>query len=274
MPTPSPPIAPSEAIKHIVFFSSGIGSWAAAKRVAEQHGTENLTLLFADTGVEDSDNYRFLHEAAANVGGKLVIVRNKKDADVFANWRSHGAIANNRMPFCSFDLKHKPCREWLKENAGPNDVFYVGIDWSEMHRLKAIEQGWAPNKVVAPMVEPPYLDKHQLLNQATTEGLKPPRLYHYGFSHSNCGGGCVRAGIAHWRHLFKTLPDVYRRWEGEEQAMRVYLNKDVSILTRERDGIKQPLTLTQLREEIEADGQMDLLDWGGCGCFVDEEVAA
>lgn len=30
-------------------YSSGVGSWAAAKRVAEKYGTDNLTLLFADT---------------------------------------------------------------------------------------------------------------------------------------------------------------------------------------------------------------------------------
>jgi hypothetical protein len=40
----------------IVMFSGGIGSWAAAKRVAERHGTDNLTLLFTDTLIEDGDS--------------------------------------------------------------------------------------------------------------------------------------------------------------------------------------------------------------------------
>ena len=47
-------------------FSSGISSWAAAKRYAEQKGTAGMVLLFADTGIEDEDNYRFLHEAASD----------------------------------------------------------------------------------------------------------------------------------------------------------------------------------------------------------------
>jgi hypothetical protein len=50
-------------------FSGGVGSWAAAKRVAEAHGTEGMVLLFADTLVEDADTYRFLVEAATNVVG-------------------------------------------------------------------------------------------------------------------------------------------------------------------------------------------------------------
>lgn len=258
-------------MKHIVFYSSGIGSFAAATRVKEQHGSDNLILLFADTGVEDADNYRFLKESAAHIGGELVIV--SRGENVFENWRSNSAIANSRMPFCSFDLKHDPCRKWLKANATPEDIYYVGIDWSEIHRLPKIEAGWAPNKVVAPMVEPPYLSKQQTLNIALESGIQPPRLYSLNFSHSNCGGGCVRAGIAHWRHLYKVLPDVYARWEFEEEKQRQNLGKNVSILTRVIDGEKRPLTLAQLREEIEANGQMDLLDWGGCGCFVDQEAA-
>ena len=41
-------------VRHVVQFSGGIQSWAAAKRVAAEHGTDNLTLLFADTKMEDT----------------------------------------------------------------------------------------------------------------------------------------------------------------------------------------------------------------------------
>ncbi len=61
-------------MKHVVMFSGGIGSWMTAKRVADVHGTDDLTLLFADTKMEDEDLYRFLDESAANVGGTLVKV--------------------------------------------------------------------------------------------------------------------------------------------------------------------------------------------------------
>ena len=33
-------------ITHVVLFSGGLGSWAAAKRVAMTHGLDNLILLF------------------------------------------------------------------------------------------------------------------------------------------------------------------------------------------------------------------------------------
>lgn len=44
--------------KRVVMFSGGVGSWAAAKRVAERRGTDGLILLFADTKSEDEDTYR------------------------------------------------------------------------------------------------------------------------------------------------------------------------------------------------------------------------
>lgn len=54
---------------HVVSFSGGAGSWAAAKRVAAQHGTADLVLLFTDTIIEDNDLYRFVVEGAADVCG-------------------------------------------------------------------------------------------------------------------------------------------------------------------------------------------------------------
>lgn len=61
------PALPSKMThKHVVMFSGGVGSWMTAKRVAEQHGSEQMFLLFADTLIEDPDLYRFTAEA---VGG-------------------------------------------------------------------------------------------------------------------------------------------------------------------------------------------------------------
>lgn len=198
-------------------------------------------------------------------------VRNERDATVFDNWRSNRAIANNRMPFCSYQMKHEPCRKWLKANATDEDIYVVGIGWDEIHRLPAIERGWSPNKVIAPMTEPPYLDKRDVINWANSEGLTPPRLYSFGFAHANCGGGCVRAGLAHWKHLYQVMPEVFAKWEAEEKAMRQELDKDISILRDRRGGESKPFPLSQLRQEIENNGQLDLFDWGGCGCFSDGE---
>ena len=64
---------------HVVMYSGGIGSWAAAKRVAEQHGTDRLIMLFADTLQEDEDLYRFVIESCKNVGGRIKVLRDGRD---------------------------------------------------------------------------------------------------------------------------------------------------------------------------------------------------
>jgi hypothetical protein len=63
-----------QQVQRVVLFSGGIGSWAAAARVADReraagHGTARLTLLFTDTLMEDGDLYRFLIEGACQVLG-------------------------------------------------------------------------------------------------------------------------------------------------------------------------------------------------------------
>jgi hypothetical protein len=53
-------------------FSGGVASWAAARRLVDRDGPDGVTLLFTDTRSEDEDLYRFLDEAAADIGVPLV----------------------------------------------------------------------------------------------------------------------------------------------------------------------------------------------------------
>ena len=263
-------------MKHIVMYSGGIGSWMAAKRVAKEYGTENLVLLFTDTLIEDEDLYRFLFESAKNVGGDLVTLKDGRDPwEVFRDVRW---IGNSRIAQCSHLLKQKVAAEWIKVNFKPEEVtLYVGIDWSEIHRITSIVKHWQPYTIKAPMTEAPYLDKLDMLRELRKTGIKVPRLYEMGFSHNNCGGFCVRAGQAHFLNLLKTMPERYKYHEQKEQEMREYLGRDdVSILTRTVDGKEETFTLRKLREEWESGLglQVDLFDLGGCGCFAQYDESA
>lgn len=254
-------------MKHVVMFSGGAGSWAAAKRVAEEHGTDSLVLLFADTLIEDEDLYRFILEAAADIGGEFVRVADGRTPwQVFHDVRWMG---NARIAQCSHLLKQAQCRKWITENA-PDATLYVGIDWSEGNRMPAIVKGWAPWMVEAPLTEKPYLDKPTIIAALRAAGIEPPRLYAMGFPHNNCGGFCVRAGHGQFKHLLRVMPERYRKHEQQEEALRAHLGKDVSILRDRIGGKSKPLTLKALRERVEADPQTSSEDWGGCGCFTDE----
>lgn len=197
MSDPSTPVCgepASQLLRHVVMFSGGVGSWAAAKRVAARYGTTGLTLLFTDTLMEDEDLYRFLPQAAANVGGELVMIAEGRTPwEVFFDERFLG---NSRIDPCSKILKRQMADRWLAFNRHPSDtVVYVGIDWSEEHRFTRLRDrkfaggGW---RYEAPLCEPPYLTKAQMFVEMKTV-IPLPRLYAMGFEHNNCGGFCIKA---------------------------------------------------------------------------------
>lgn len=256
--------------QHVVMFSGGIGSWAAAKRVAEEHGTDNLTLLFTDTLIEDEDTYRFLHEGAENVGGQLVeIADGRTPWEVFRDVRFLG---NSRVDPCSLHLKRNLADRWLEEHHDPdNTTVYVGIDWSEIHRFERLASRKLPWVYEAPLCDPPLLTKDDMHEWAEREGLAKQRLYKLGMPHANCGGGCIKMGQGGFARLLRVDPCTYEEWERNEEMIREELERDVSILRDRSGGDTTPLTLRELRERIEGGKQVDMFDIGGCGCFVDSE---
>lgn len=323
-------------MNHVVMFSGGIGSWATAKRVAERHGIDNLVLLFADTLTEDEDLYRFLVEGAGQIAGinvvdladrarslpkleeddraeerKALLLALKDDANLripYLRWIAEGRdiwqvfedvrfLGNTRIDPCSRVLKREICRAWLQKHCQPEDTtVYIGYDWTEMHRVERAAPFWAPWRVEAPMCDAPYLAKDEMFAELKQHNIELPLLYRLKASHNNCGGGCVKAGIAHFKHLLKVYPERYLWWERKERQMREFLEKPVAILRDRTSAAKcvvckgagavnsqgqlcgecdgtgratRPLTLREVRENTSL--QADLFDWGDCNCFLGDE---
>jgi hypothetical protein len=265
--------------RHIVQISGGITSWAAARRIVDQHGADNLTLLFADTLIEDEDLYRFLDDVADDIGVSITRVADgRTPTQVFLDRKF---IGNSQIAPCSLHLKQAPCRRWLEANADPdNTTLYVGIDWTtkDANRMPGIQAGWAPWRVEAPLLSPPYLDKRGWMREAQRRGIAPPRMYELGFEHNNCGGRCIRGGQGQWAHLLKVWPDRYAAAEADEVMLQRELGTESTHLKDRSGGTTKPLPLIELRRRVEQShaGQgslFDAYDWGGCGCFLDEEAA-
>ncbi|MYW46353.1 hypothetical protein [Streptomyces sp. SID161] len=276
---------------HVVMWSGGITSWATARQVIAEHGTDNVTLLFADTLIEDEDLYAFNDQASAKLGIPITRVADGRTPwQVFEDKRWLG---NTRIAQCSWELKQLVCGQWLVENADPaNTVIYLGIDWSETHRIRAIVMGYAHTldgckkirvggelislcaslfdedgnrlpgpgcanllpvawTVDFPLTRPPYRDKRDLIAEAKKSGLATPEMYDQGFPHANCGGACIKGGVGNFTRLYEVYPDRYAAAEQAEEKMRRLLGKDVSILRDRRGGVLKPLPLAELRRRIE-----------------------
>jgi hypothetical protein len=276
-----------QKMKHVSSYSGGGASWYTSELLSRRFGKENVINLFADTLIEDEDTYRFIDETTKKSGIELVRVCDGRDPwEVFKDNRW---IGNSRVAQCSHELKQKMCKDWIKANYEPDEcIIYVGIDWSEVHRMEAIQEGWKPYRAEAVLTEPPYIDKDFIFEKMAEQGIRKPRLYEMGFSHNNCGGFCVRAGQGHFINLLKQMPDRYKYHEAKEQEMRDYLdNQEVSILSKQvfshyqtiefDDGDIQkvakykkiPYTLRELRLDWEngLGMQIEMDDIGGCGCF-------
>lgn len=261
-------------MRHIVFFSGGIGSYFTAKRVIEKYGKDNVILLFTDTLIEDKDLYRFISESSTKLGVPLVEISDGRTPWEVAKDVKY--IPNSRVAQCSHYLKQKIAKNFIRSNYKPEEcILYLGIDWTETHRQEAPKKHWYPYQVEFPMMEKPYLTKSEMLGiLKKQENIDIPKLYKLGFAHNNCGGFCFRAGVGHFKNLYEKLPEVYLEHEQKELEMREYLNRDdISILRRVRNGKKVNITLKELREEMEAESTQltvdELLDHGGCGCFLD-----
>ena len=106
-------------MKYVVMFSGGIGSWASARRLVDQHGADNVICLFADVKGdndtdnphigEDEDTYRFIDDAIAQLGCQYVRVADGRN--IWEVFRDKRYLGNSRQANCSHELKQKPARK-------------------------------------------------------------------------------------------------------------------------------------------------------------------
>lgn len=265
-------------MKYIVNFSGGDCSFWAAHRVIERHGKENTVLLFADTLEESESLYTFNRKAEEILG--VMITRVSRELKIWDLFRQQGMIGNNRFPICSIYLKRELLDEWMLANfemavrqfnfVSETATLYLGFDWTEEHRLKDMRETHPEWSIDAPMQWEPIWDKCKMRIEAEKLGLPEQELYRLGFPHNNCGGCCVRAGISHWVHLYRTLPKRFIEWEREEIDTANHLTQrgiePLSILKDRREGETNNLYLWQLRQRIESGEKFPEHEWGGCGC--------
>ena len=218
----------------IVALSGGKASFWCANWAFENYPKEDIVLYFNDTKWEHPDLYRFLgdiekyfnHPITADSDGR-------SPEDVF--YDNH-ALANNRMPFCSRELKAERLQNFFED--GDVLVFGIGVEEAHRaHRIVGVYQGIATKTDKWPTLVFPLISENMSRDEIDTflinTGIRSPELYNLGFTHNNCSGGCVRAGKKQWKLLYEKLPDVYMDRERVEREMREWLGKDVSFFKDE-----------------------------------------
>lgn len=181
-------------------------------------------------------------------------------------------MGNSLFDPCSRILKRQLSDKWRKANCDPEKtILYLGYGYDEQNRIEKMLKAFAKKKVKwdvrFPMDLPPYLDRAALKQACWDSGIEIPRLYLAGFLHNNCGGRCVKAGLAAWRKTLNLRPNLYAYDERQEQIFRATVKMDSSILTVRDGGPKKRITLEQFRIKQEQGCIIDSIDFGGCSCF-------
>lgn len=256
-------------MRYAVQFSGGAASYVAAKLILEEIPADDVSLVFADTKIEDQDLYRFLDDAERRLNHPITRIAEGRDPwTVFFDERMMG---NSRVDPCSKILKRQLLDKWRKANCADDCTVVIGYDANENHRLETLKSRMAPLNVRAPLIER-GIWKEQVLEIVQRDGLKLPRLYTMGFPHNNCGGFCVKAGQASFALLLEFLPDRYAAHEAKEEAFREFIGKDVSIMRDRRGGKSKPLTMRAFRERHQLQPSLtDRFDFGGCNCMEEPE---
>ena len=253
---------------YVVMFSGGVCSWAAAKCIVAEHGAAGVVLLFADTNTEHPDTYRFLREAAADVGAPLVTVADGRD--IWQVFKDKRFLGNSRIDPCSQTLKRIPLNRWVQQNCDPEKTTLVfGIHWEEAQRFERTAKRLAPWKCRAPMTEDAYWMTNDEMHQwAKRSGLRRQFLYEIGMPHANCGGCCVKAGKGAFLKAYERNREVFDQWERKEAELQQFLGRPVTILKEVRQGVQHKLSLREFRERIEANqcSEDDFDGPSGCGC--------
>ena len=245
-------VARRETAPFLVSLSGGLGSAIAAERAIKKYGREQVALWFADTLWEDPGLYVFLHALMARWGGRLYWFTDGRTPPEV--WDDHRIVPNNLLAPCSYDLKIKHCRQFIK--AMPQlPTLLIGYKPGETRRqcntLASYAKAIPEITVEYPLLWEP-VERRSLMDVCRTElGIEPPPLYQLGYDYNNCGGRCCRSGIKSLVRTAYFFPDRYAALEEWEQCARSQggARANRSIASRQRGGKKQPLTLTQIRKE-------------------------
>lgn len=252
-----------------ISFSGGLGSFASAHYCKDLFKGQEIELVFCDTLIEDEDLYRFIEEASNKL--ELPLVKLSDGRNPWQVFTDMGFQGNSRIAPCSKVLKTDVIWEYIKERNEPTKLV-LGMNFDEPERYDRAKNNWRKRSrlvdIYCPLVELQITEekKNDLLK---FYDIEKPRLYKLGFPHNNCGGFCVRAGLSQFALLKREFPDRFI-WHKEQQNNLIKQRPEANkpFLRKQKDGVINYITLEEFESMKEKSPEFD---FGGCGCFVDDE---
>jgi 3'-phosphoadenosine 5'-phosphosulfate sulfotransferase (PAPS reductase)/FAD synthetase len=253
-----------------VHISGGGQSAICLARCLEWYGPNRVSCVFANTNTEAPDLHKFLDAIEQRFEIKIDRLNND-GRNIWDVFDKSGVISiRTGMSACkaSLELKHKPLAKYMLEKHDPaQTVIALGLSAFEPERQAKHHARLAPFEVIYPLNAAPRLSDCEVVEELEKYNLPVPDAYRKGYTHNNCGGGCVLAGVKQWAGLLKDYPERYAWHEERERQWRAKGRK-FTVLRNHAGGKVSPYTLEQLRLDMEA-GKPSPGDFrSGCGCMI------
>jgi len=168
----------------IVGISGGKASAWCADWALKNYRKEDVILYFNDTKWEHPDLYRFLNEFSIYCNKEITHDSDGRSPEEL--FYDHHALANNRMPFCSHELKAMRLQKFYKDG----DILIFGIGSEEPQRAKRLvgvyqtvaakTKKWS--KLKFPLISE-KMTAEKIDKWLESTRIKEPLLYRLGFKH-------------------------------------------------------------------------------------------
>lgn len=235
-------------MKHVISVGGGLSSTVfLPMEVLKTVPAKDVVMVMAKLPNEDPDVWRLVKAAEDKFGIEVQMIgTNETPFDVF---NRAAFLGNSRIDPCSDQLKREVMRNWvMKTYPLGTAILYTGIGAYEIDRQMKIVKRWkeAGYEMRMPLIDKPELTREYMMSQCLEMFEFIPRLYLMGFSHNNCGGACIKAGMKEWARLLYFLPDVYSWWAENERQWRL-VHGNYTILKRQIKGETNYMTLDEFR---------------------------
>lgn len=184
-----------------VWFSCGVPSAVAAKKVLEQYGDKcRVRVLNNPVIEEDEDNLRFKDDIQKWLGVPIEDVRNPDwpNASAVEVWEKRRYMSDINGAPCTDELKKGARQNWEKINKPHWHV--LGFTAEEQKRYQRFKSGERENTLF--VLGDNCLSRARCNGIIANAGIKPPRVYGEGYPNGNCIG-CVKATSATYWNLVR-----------------------------------------------------------------------
>lgn len=215
-------------------FSGGVGSAVASLCALEKYG--DVELWFSDTLWEDPTSYEFISDFENKFGVK--VNRYCLGITPLELFEFKRMIPYNYRAPCTEVFKILPAIGFMRKNDITHQIIGYGKD--EARRINRMKE----RDTHLTTKEFPLLElEEDAMFYAKKWDITLPVLYSKGFSHNNCGGRCIKQGVASWKLLRKEYPDRFEEVALWEEKMQKLLGCSRTILRNQKNKTVTPLPL-------------------------------